>query len=63
LLNETGKRIFIDAFETRINEPFMHPRLKRKTTYKSAIKYDAYKLVKYLIEDKAFVPFKLKDKC
>jgi len=63
LLNEEGKRIFIEAFENRINEPFMHPKLKRKTTYKSAIKYDAYKLVKFLLEDKTFVPFKLKDKC
>ena len=34
----------------------------RKTTYKSAIKYDAYKLVKFLVEDKPFVPFKLKEK-
>ena len=63
LLNETGKKIFIQAFENRINEPFMHPKLKRKTTYKSAIKYDAYKLVKYLIEGEEFVPFRLKDKC
>ena len=63
LLNEQGKMIFIEAFEARINEPFMHPTLKRKTTYKSAIKYDGYKLVKFLVEEKPFVPFKLKDKC
>jgi len=63
LLNETGKKIFIEAFENRINEPFTHPKLKRKTTYKSAIKYDAYKLVKFLLEEKEFVPFRLKDKC
>ncbi|CAA6809703.1 MAG: CRISPR-associated protein Cas1 [uncultured Sulfurovum sp.] len=63
LLNEQGKKIFIEAFEARINEPFLHPKLKRKTTYKSAIKYDAYKLVKFLVEDREFVPFKLKDKC
>jgi CRISPR-associated protein Cas1 len=62
LLNEHGKMIFIEAFEARINELFLHPKLKRKTTYKSAIKYDAYKLVKFLLEDKPFVPFKLKDK-
>ncbi len=62
LLNEVGKKIFIEAFENRINEPFLHPKLKRKTTYKSAIKYDAYKLVKFLLEEKAFVPFRLKDK-
>jgi len=54
--------IFIEAFEARINEPFLHPTLKRKTSYKSAIKYDAYKLVKFLVEEKPFVPFSLKDK-
>ncbi len=62
LLNEQGKKIFIENFENRINETFLHPKLKRKTTYKSAIKYDAYKLIKYLIEDKEFKPFSLKDK-
>jgi len=63
LLNEAGKKIFIEAFENRINESFLHPKLKRKTTYKSAIRYDAYKLIKFLLEEKEFVPFRLKDKC
>lgn len=62
LLNEAGKKIFVQAFEDRINESFMHPKLKRKSTYKSAIKYDGYKLIKFLIEEKDFIPFKLKDK-
>ena len=63
LLNEMGKKIFIEAFETRINESFRHSNLNRMTTYKSAIKYDAYKLVKFLLEDREFVPYRLKDKC
>ena len=54
--------IFIEAFENRINETFLHPVLKRKTTYKNAIKLDGYKLIKFLVEEKPFVPFKLKDK-
>ena len=62
LLNESGKKIFIENFENRINESFMHPKLKRKTTYKSAIRYDAYKLIKFLVEDKPFKPFSLKEK-
>ncbi len=62
LLNEEGKKIFIESFENRINESFLHPKLKRKTTYKSAIRYDAYKLIKFLVEDKEFRPFNLKDK-
>ncbi|BAK73768.1 type I-B CRISPR-associated endonuclease Cas1b [Arcobacter sp. L] len=62
LLNEDGKKIFIDAFETRLNETFMHPKLKRKTTYKHCLKLEGYKLIKYIVEGKEFVPFRLKDK-
>jgi CRISPR-associated protein Cas1 len=63
LLNQKGKMIFIEAFEQRINETFLHSKLKRKTSYKSAIKYDGYKLIKFLLEEQEFVPFRLKDKC
>ena len=62
LLNEEGKKIFIDAFETRINETFMHPKLKRKITYKHCLKLEGYKLIKYIVEKKEFIPFRLKDK-
>ena len=62
LLNEEGKKIFIKAFEERINEKFKHPRLKRMVSYQSAIKYDGYKLIKHLIEGKEFMPFLLKEK-
>jgi len=62
LLNEDGKKIFIDAYENRMNEVFLHPKLGRKTTFKSAIRYDGYKLIKFLLEGKEFRPFRLKDK-
>ena len=62
LLNEDGKKIFIKAFEDRINEKFKHPSLKRMVSYKSAIKYDGYKLIKFLLENKEFKPFSLKEK-
>lgn len=62
LLNEEGKKIFIDSFETRLNETFMHPKLKRKVTYKQCIKLDGYKLIKYIVEKKDFKPFLLKEK-
>lgn len=62
LLNEDGKKIFIDAFENRINQTFEHPKLKRKITYKQAIRLDGYKLIKYIIEGKEFIPFDLEKK-
>jgi len=63
LLNEEGKKIFIQAFEDRLKEKFKHPRLKRFVSYNSAIKYDGYKLIKFLMEGREFMPFLLKDKC
>ncbi len=62
LLNETGKKIFIDAFETRMNETFMHPKLKKKISYKHALKLEGYKLIKTILEGREFTPFLLKEK-
>ncbi len=62
LLNEQGKKIFIEAFEERINQTFEHPILKRKISYKHAIKLDGYKLIKFIIENKNFVPFNAEKK-
>ncbi len=62
LLNEEGRKIFIEGYEERINEVFTHAKLKRKTTLKNAIKLDGYKLVKFLNEGVTFVPFSLKEK-
>lgn len=61
LLNDEGRKIFIEAFEKRIDTTFMHPKLKRKVTYRTAIKLDCYKLIKYILEDQEFVPFSLKE--
>ena len=62
LLNEDGKKIFLEAFENRINEKFKHAKLKRFVSYNTAIKLDGYKLIKFLVEGKEFIPFLLKDK-
>lgn len=61
LLNEEGRNIFIEAFEARLETVFVHPKLKRKTTYRTALKLDCYKLIKCIMEDKEFVPFSLKE--
>lgn len=60
VLNEDGRKIFIEAFENRMESVFQHPTLKRKISYRTAIKLDCYKLIKYILEDKEFVPFSLK---
>lgn len=60
LLNEEGRNIFISAFEERLESVFIHPTLKRKVSYRTAIKLDCYKLIKFILEDKDFSPFNMK---
>ena len=62
LLNEEGRNIFITAFEERMESVFNHPKLKRRVSYRTAIKLDCYKLIKYIMEDKEFIPFSIKEK-
>ena len=61
LLNDEGRKIFIEAFENRLEMVFFHAKLKRKVSYRTAIKLDCYKLIKFILEDKEFVPFSLKE--
>lgn len=61
LLNEEGRKIFIEAFEERLETVFEHPKLNRKVSYRTAIKLDCYKLIKSIMEGKEFVPFSLKE--
>ena len=56
ILNEEGRKIFVKAFEERMESVFEHSRLKRKVTYRTALKLDCYKLIKNILEDKDFVP-------
>lgn len=61
LLNEEGRKIFIEAFEERLESVFIHPKLKRKVSYRTALKLDCYKLIKNIMEGEEFVPFSLKE--
>jgi CRISPR-associated protein Cas1 len=62
LLNESGRKVFIEAFEERMNQAFEHQTLKRRCSYRHAIRLDGYKLIKYIMEEKSFIPFSLEDK-
>ena len=62
LLNEEGRNVFITAFEERMEAVFNHPKLKRRVSYRTAIKLDCYKLIRYIMENKDFIPFSIKEK-
>ncbi len=59
LLNESGKKIFVKAFEERLNETIQHRNLNRSVSYKHLIKLECYKLSKHLLNMEEYKPFKM----
>lgn len=59
LLNNAGRKIFIESFEERLNETIQHRSLKRSVSYKHLIKLECYKLTKHLLEIEEYKPFKM----
>lgn len=62
LLNDAGRKAFIEAFDERLNQTFEHSTLKRRISFKQAIRLDGYKLIKHILEGKEFIPFCMEDK-
>jgi CRISPR-associated protein Cas1 len=58
LLNDPGKKIFVAAFEERLNETIQHRSLKRNVSYKHLIRLECYKLIKHLLGMEEYKPFK-----
>ena len=59
--SEARFSLSLDLSESfRMESVFQHPLLKRKVSYRTAIKLDCYKLIKQIMEEKEFIPFSLK---
>lgn len=59
VLNETGKKIFIRAFEERLGETIKHRTLNKSVSYKHLIKLECYKLQKHLLKIEEYKPLKI----
>jgi CRISPR-associated protein Cas1 len=57
-LNEEGKKKFITAWEEKLGQSIKHRVLKRNTTYRYLIRLECYKLIKHVIDDEVYKPFK-----
>lgn len=58
VLKESGRKVFVRAWEEKINETFKHPVLKRNVSYKHLVKLECYKLSKHLLGMEEYKPFK-----
>lgn len=59
LLKESGAKIFLKAWEERLNETIKHRSLNRSVSYKHLIKLECYKLQKHIVENMPYKPFKI----
>lgn len=57
LMTEKTKKTFIQQWDQRLSETFMHRSLKRKISYRTLIRLEVYKLAKHLLGIQAYQPF------
>ncbi len=57
VLNEQGKKIFIEELDSRFKSTIKHKQLKRNVSYRHLILLEAYKLEKHLLGEKVYQPY------
>jgi CRISPR-associated protein Cas1 len=58
-LKEEGRKIFTEEFEDKMSTTIKHRTLKKNVSYRRLIRMECYKLVKHLLGDKEYEPFKI----
>lgn len=59
-LKDTGRKIFIKAFEAKLKETIQHRKLKKKVSYKYLVRLECYKIAKYILKlNPSYEPFKI----
>jgi CRISPR-associated protein Cas1 len=59
LLKDASRKIFVRAFEERLNETIRHRSLNRNVSYKHLVKLECYKLTKHILGMEEYKPFKI----
>lgn len=58
-LSERGRKVFVKAWEERLNKTIQHRTLNKTVSYRHLIRLDCYKLAKYIMAiDESYEPFK-----
>ncbi|BAL80400.1 type I-B CRISPR-associated endonuclease Cas1b [Caldisericum exile] len=57
-LTEQGKKKFLKELDQKLNTTIRHRKLRRNVSYKLLIRLECYKLIKHLIGDELYRPFK-----
>src|SRR5690606_41775493 len=58
LLNERGRKKFLQVWAEKLKTTVMHRQLKRKVSYQHFIRLECYKLIKHFIGDQEYKPLR-----
>jgi len=59
LLTEEGRKIFLKEFDEKLKTTIKHRTLNRSVSYKHLIRLECYKVVKHILGEKEYQPFKI----
>jgi CRISPR-associated protein Cas1 len=59
LLNEEGRRIFLQHYDERLKTTIKHRSLGRKVSYRRLIRLECYKLIKHLLGTSRYAAFRM----
>jgi len=57
VLNEKGRKIFVEEFDKHLRTTIQHKKLQRSVSYRQLIKLELYKIQKHLIGEEEYIPF------
>ncbi|PID58173.1 MAG: subtype I-B CRISPR-associated endonuclease Cas1 [Ignavibacteriae bacterium] len=59
LLTEEGRKIYLKEFDEKLKTTIKHRNLKRSVSYRHLIRLECYKIVKHILDEKQYKPFKI----
>lgn len=59
ILNERGKKLFLQEYDAKLKTTIKHKELKRNVSYQRLIRLECYKLIKHLIGMKRYRAFRI----
>lgn len=58
-LNEEGRKIYLQEYDEKLKTTIHHRGLKKPVSYRHLIRLECYKLIKHIIGEKEYRPFKI----
>ncbi|GFR35137.1 type I-B CRISPR-associated endonuclease Cas1b [Thermobrachium celere] len=57
ILNEKGRKIFVQEFQNKLDVTINHPKLNQTVSYRRLIRMELYKIQKHITQDEEYNPF------